>query len=48
MPLRKLADPKRPCRSPQHKLPGSMVYKPGRYEWTCPVCVRRTVFRAAG
>lgn len=48
MPLKKLDDDKtwshKICRSPEHNPPSMMVYPPGRYEWTCPVCGASTFF----
>lgn len=48
MPLKKLDDDKtwnrKVCRSPEHRPPSMMVYPPGRYEWTCPVCGEKTFF----
>lgn len=33
-----------PCRHPEHEPPAFMVYRPGRYEHTCPGCGRRFTF----
>jgi len=34
----------KPCYSNQHNPPSHMVYEPGTYEWTCPVCGQVTRF----
>ena len=46
MPLKKIRDEKPPCRHPGHNPPGHMVYQPGMYEYTCPACGKKQVFRA--
>lgn len=43
--LRKIAEAPEPCAAPEHQPPMHMVYEPGTYEYTCPSCGKRTVFR---
>ena len=44
MPTRKIADPSKFCRHPEHRPPTAMVYEPGTYEHVCPGCGARRVF----
>jgi len=44
MPLEKIGDVSTPCTSPEHNPPQWMVYQPGVYKWTCPVCGMAQVF----
>lgn len=43
--LRKIAGAPEPCAMAEHRPPLHMVYEPGTYEYTCPSCGKRTVFR---
>jgi len=36
--LKKIADAKPPCMSPNHKPPMHISLEPGVYEYTCPDC----------
>lgn len=52
MPTKRLPDPPgwiggMPCLSREHLPPTQMVYKPGRYEHTCPSCGHVTRFYVA-
>jgi rubredoxin len=44
MPLRKIDDPTKVCRDPQHRPPAYQVFEAGAYEWTCPACGHKTYF----
>ena len=44
MSLRKIADEKLPCLSPEHNPPGKIVLDPGTYEHTCDQCGHKVVF----
>lgn len=36
------------CLHPEHNPPGHMVFKPGKYEHTCPGCGRVITFYVTG
>ena len=42
--LRKIADAKPPCLSPEHNPPSHISLPPGTYEHTCPACGETTTF----
>lgn len=50
MPLRKIEDEPdnwervHPCIHPEHDPPINLVLQPGKYEYTCPACGKKTVF----
>jgi hypothetical protein len=54
MGLRRLPDaPNDPwtkpaCHSTEHNPPNMMVFRPGRYQWTCPSCGHVTTFTVPG
>jgi hypothetical protein len=44
MSLKKIADLKTVCLSPEHNPPTMIVLPPGIYEYTCPSCGAKVVF----
>jgi hypothetical protein len=42
--LRKIKEPIVPCLSNEHNPQSHMVYSPGTYEYTCPLCGNVTIF----
>lgn len=48
MPTVKVADTLKFCQSPEHNPLTHMVFEPGAYLHTCPVCGKKTSFIIAG
>ena len=44
MPTKKIADPPKFCSNPEPNPPSMMVFPPGTYEHTWPVCGRKMTF----
>jgi hypothetical protein len=42
--LKKIADPEKHCRHPEHEPPTHIVLEPGTWEHTCPGCGCKRVF----
>lgn len=42
--LEKIEHKPKPCLHPEHRPPSMMVYEPGTYRYTCPICGKVTVF----
>lgn len=45
MPTRKINDPPKICRHPEHDVPNHQVFEPGTWEHTCPSCGAVKVFK---
>lgn len=46
--LKKIAEEKPPCFSPDHEPPSHIVLEPGTYEHTCDACGEKVIFVVKG